>query len=46
MTARINHDDLLEQLRAANEQLVLASIRAHELADAARVARDAAADNE
>lgn len=43
---RADHELLLVQMREANERLVIASIRADELADAANAAREAAADNE
>ncbi|MDQ3368163.1 MAG: PAS domain-containing sensor histidine kinase [Myxococcota bacterium] len=43
---RAERERLLEQMRDANERLVLATIRADELTDAANTAREAAADNE
>jgi PAS domain S-box-containing protein len=43
---RAEHERLVEQMRDANERLLLAAIRANELAEAANAAREAAADNE
>nr|MBA3457202.1 PAS domain-containing sensor histidine kinase [Deltaproteobacteria bacterium] len=43
---RAERERLLEQMRDANERLVLAAIHADELTDAANAAREAAADNE
>lgn len=42
---RAEHEQLLEQMRVANERLVLAALRADELVEAANAAREAAADN-
>ena len=43
---RAEREKLLEQMRDANERLLLATIRADELAEAANAAREAAAANE